>query len=138
MRAEPGSSQVAAVVTSETCAAWPVADLRSAAVECAAALTAASEPSATGAEGRKVYLVLSVAGSSLIVEVCDPDPRWRSAGEQWEAARALAAQADGEFGLVCGPDGRAAFIALPLPPQPVEALDEWALAAVAGTDGESR
>lgn len=135
LRAQPESAQTAAVLASETCAAWPVADLRSAAVQCAAALMTGAV-TATG--GRDVYLVLSVAGSCLVIEVCDLDARWPPGDGRWDAARALAAQAGGEFGLVCGPGGRGVFVALPLAPQPVQALDEWALETVTDMAGGSR
>lgn len=135
MRAQPTSAQTAAVLVSETCAAWPVADLRSVAVQCAAALMTGT---VTATDERDVYLLLSVAGSSLVIEVCDLDACWPDGDGRWEAARVLAAEAGGEFGLVCGPGGRGVFVALPLGPQPVQALDEWALETVTDTVGGSR
>jgi hypothetical protein len=72
-----------------------------------------------------VEMAVSIAGRCLVIEVCDPDPRWPLPGAATHKAdkagsvparlRTRVARLGGEVGCVSGATGKNIFVILPLP-----------------------
>lgn len=118
------------------CACWGVAELGECVAGCASELVTNAVVHAAWPAGgdRRLCVVISRNARALVVEVCDPDPRWPAprAAVDWDAVdwggggavgesglglrlvRERVAELGGQFGCVSGQWGKVVFFVLPL------------------------
>lgn len=136
LRVEPYSARGARHVVWWSCSFWGLGDVGECAAACVSELVANAIAHAQWptTQRQRVHLVVSLSAATLLVEVCDPDPRWPGpkAAVDWDAVdwsapgdtgesgfglgivRARVAELGGEFGCVSGAGGKSVFFALPV------------------------
>lgn len=129
------------------CSFWGIGEVGECAAACASELVANAIVHATWSKTAKerVHLIVSLSALSLLVEVCDPDPRWPrpEAGVDWDAVdwsapgkvgesgfglgivRTRVAELGGEFGCVSGLRSKSVFFALPVPDRAEYVVSDW-------------